>query len=451
MGSEQHEVGDQEHAAGDGCQCAARQPLSPLLSVVIPALNEEAGIAEIVRRVTAMGRALREVGVRGVEVIVVDDGSRDGTAEIVSRLPGVSLVRHEKNRGYGAAIKTGFRHARGELLAFLDADGTYPPERLPDLCAAVMSGGADVAVGSRRSGAASRMPPVRRLGNLIWSSLVTMIGHERCADPASGMRVLRRSVLSRLYPLPDGLNFTPVMSTRSMHEGLRVIEFPVPYSERQGRSKLSVVQDGTRFLKTILWTSLEYNPVKVLGLVGLGLLAISAVIGVGLVLARLRGITTLEYWGVLSVFVALVLGVAGVSIYSLGVTFNFLVALFHRRPVRQGLLGGRLFKRSLESYFGWAGVLTVATGFALTATAMVLGSAGWEMSRLWLWLLGSALFLLVGLQFLVSWIVARVLEALAERDELIRCDMQEEKTLPASGLLHGQGGHRRPQTSAGLT
>ncbi|MBM3791730.1 MAG: glycosyltransferase, partial [Acidobacteria bacterium] len=328
---------------------------------------------------------------------------------------------------------------RGELLAFLDADGTYPPERFPSLCLAIARERADVAVGSRRSGAESSMPPVRRLGNFIWSNLVTLIGHRRCADPASGMRVLRREALARIYPLPDGLNFTPVMSTRCMHEGLTVRELPIPYSERLGRSKLSVVRDGTRFLKTILWTSLEYNPVKVLGLAGLGLMSISALLGLGLVVARLQGITTLGYWGVLSVFHALVLGVAGVSIYSLGVTFNFLVALFHRRPLRQGFLGGRLFEKSVEPHLGWIGGFALVFGAALTGVAVILGSAGWEVARLWLWLLGSALFLLVGLQLVIFWVVARVLEALAEREELIQRDMQEEESVQGLGMIAGSG------------
>jgi glycosyltransferase involved in cell wall biosynthesis len=399
---------------------------SPLLSVVIPALNEATGIAEIVERVVATRSALIAAGLRGLEVIVVDDGSQDGTDEIVAQLPDVRLIRHEFNRGYGAAIKTGFRHAKGDLLAFLDADGTYPPERLPDLCLATMREGADVAVGSRRSGAESRMPWVRRLGNFIWSNLVTLIGNKRCVDPASGMRVLRRSALARLYPLPDGLNFTPVMSTRCAHEGLRVLELPIAYHERQGCSKLSVVRDGTRFLKTIVWTSLEYNPVKILGMAGAALIAAAVMIGTGLVAARVSGITELGYWGVLSVFLALLMGVAGTSIYSLGVTFNFLVALFHRRPVRQGLVGGRVFRRSLESYFGGIGILALCLGAGLAVAAIVLGYSGWDVSRMWLWFLGSALFILVGLQLLISWLVARVLETLAEREQLVQREMRED-------------------------
>jgi hypothetical protein len=411
--------------------------LFPMLSVVIPALNEEEGIADIAQRILSIEPLLKEVGVPDLEIIVVDDGSKDRTAEVVTSLPKVRVIRHPENRGYGAAIKTGFRHARGDLLAFLDADGTYPPESLPELCSAAILKGADVVVGSRRSGAQSKMPAVRRLGNFIWSSLVTFIGHRRCADPASGLRVLRRSSLAKLYPLPDGLNFTPVMSMRCMHEALEVVELPIPYSERQGRSKLSVVRDGTRFLKTILWTSLEYDPVSVFGLAGLTLFTLAGLIGLSLVIARAQGITALGYWGVASVSLALVAGVTGISIYSLGVTFSFLVALFHHKPLRQGFSERGAFVRSLEPYFGWLGVFTMIVGVTLTVTAMVLGYAGWEMSRLWLWLLGGAMFFLVGIQLLISWIVARVLKALAEREDLIHGEMSSDTLLQETRLFQG--------------
>jgi hypothetical protein len=401
----------------------ANQVHGSTLSVVIPALNEEDGIAPILERVLATREALAAVGVHELEVIVVDDGSADGTARIVESIPGVQLVRHPVNLGYGAAIKTGFSRASGDLLAFLDADSTYPPEYFAQLCQAILRDGGDVAIGSRRSGGQSRMPPVRRLGNMIWSSLLSVIGNSTVQDPASGMRVLRRSCLEQLYPLPDGLNFTPVMSTRSLHERLRVIELGIPYDERSGRSKLSVVRDGTRFLKTILWTALQYNPARLLEIAGFAALAVAVVIGAVLIGVRLQGITNLGPLGVFAVYSSLIAAVAGVSLFSLGIVFNHLVALFHRRPVHQDTFLTRLLGPLPERHFGWLGLVLAVAGTALGGASMALGFNGWEVTRLWLWLLGSALFVLVGVQLMLFWTLIQVLDALDDRDAQIGAEM----------------------------
>ncbi len=392
-----------------------------LLSVVIPAYNEEAGIADIIERVLKVRPALAQAGV-GLELLVVDDGSQDRTASIVETYPDVRLVAHPTNKGYGAALKTGFAAGRGALLGFLDADGTYPPEHFPDLCRRAQAG-VDLVVGSRRSGADSQMPAMRKLGNLIWSSLITLLGGSRVVDPASGMRVFRREVLERLYPLPDGLNLTPIMSTRAVQEGLRLEEVPIPYAERLGRSKLSIVRDGSLFLYSIIWTILTYNPVRPLGMAGLGGILLGGLAAAWLVLTRLSGVTSLGPWGVAALFGGAVAGFLGVSLFSLGITFNYLVSLFVGRPVRQGLFGRPLFKTPLDRQFGWIGGIAALFGLVLGVFSLGFGILGEDLNRLWLYLLGSGMLILVGVQLIIYWVLLRVLDELSQREQLIRQDL----------------------------
>lgn len=392
------------------------------LSVVIPAYNEENGIAEIANRVLEVKEPLSAVGVNSLELIIVDDGSRDSTAQIAGSIEGVRLVRHSTNKGYGAALKTGFAQSTGELVGFLDADGTYPPEYFPQLCAKAING-SDLVIGSRMAGEESEMPFTRRIGNLFFATLLSIVGRQRVTDSASGMRVFKREMLERIYPLPDGLNLTPVMSTRAIHEGVSMAEVPIPYSERVGRSKLSVVHDGRVFLQSMVWTVLTYNPVRILGLIGLGGIGVAILAGLGLVLARLSGVTSLGPWGVAALFWALISGVAGISVFALGVTFNYLVSLFYERPIRQGLLGKPIFDPPLETHFGWMGLLASLAGLALGITSFVLGLNGWEIARLWLYMLGSAMLILVGVQLMIYWILMRVLEEVSQRDEMAQKDL----------------------------
>ena len=392
------------------------------LSVVIPAYNEEDGIAEIAHRVLSVKDELAKVGVDKLELLVVDDGSSDRTVEIAGNIEGVRLIQHEQNRGYGGALKTGFSHAAGELIGFLDADGTYPPEYFPQLCQEALNG-SDLVIGSRMAGAESQMPITRRIGNFFFANLLSILGRRRITDSASGMRVFKKSVLDQIYPLPDGLNLTPVMSTRAVHENIKMTEIPIPYSERLGRSKLSVVYDGRIFLQSMVWTALTYNPVRILGLMGVAGVGLTGLIFLSLLAARLSGVTELGDWGVFSVFTALVSAVTGISLFSLGVTFNYLVTIFHKQPVRQGLFGKPIFKTPLNHQFGWMGVLSLVVGVIIGIASFALGISSGGIERLWLYMLGSAMMILVGVQLIISWILLRVLEDLGQREVLTKQDI----------------------------
>lgn len=396
-----------------------------VLSVVIPAYNEENGIADIANRVLAIKPDLVKVGVGDLELIIVDDGSRDRTAEIAQNIPGVTLIRHIQNKGYGGALKTGFLSARGDLVGFLDADGTYPPEYFPQLCQSALDGN-ELVIGSRMAGAETRMPLTRRVGNFFFANLLSVLGRQRVSDSASGMRVFHRCIYERILPLPDGLNLTPVMSTRAIHESIKMTEVPIPYSERVGRSKLSVVHDGRIFLESIIWTVLTYNPVRIFGILGLGGVLLALLVALGILIARLNGVTALGPWGVTALFWAMVSSVSGISVFALGATFNYLVSLFYKQPIRQGLLGKPLFKTSLDHYFGWFGLIAIVAGSAIALVSLILGVNGWEIARLWFYLLGSAMFILVGIQLVIYWLLMRVLEELSSRETNTKKDLGKE-------------------------
>jgi len=399
------------------------------LTVVIPAYNEEQGIAEIMERVLAVRPALLEIGITQLELLVVDDGSKDKTALIASKFcendPLVRVITHTKNKGYGGALKTGFSQAQGNLIGFMDADGTYPPEYYPQLCQSIQNG-AELVIGTRMKGQDSQMPKTRLLGNFFFANLLSLLGWQKISDSASGMRVFRKEILPRIYPLPDGLNLTPVMSTRAIYEEIKMKEVPIPYSERLGRSKLSVVRDGWLFLESIVWTVMSYNPVRVLGIIGLVALVVALIIFLGLLIARLSGITQIQTWGVVALFSGLILAVGGISLFALGATFNYLISIFYKKKIRQGLFGKPIFKKPLEHNFGWLGVLAIAGGILIGLVSLVLGLRGWEISRLWLYLLGSAMATLIGIQLILYWILMRVLKDITMRTINVNQDLSPD-------------------------
>jgi hypothetical protein len=184
-----------------------------------------------------------------------------------------------------------------------------------------------------------------------------------------------------------------------------------------------VIRDGSVFLQSIVWTVMTYNPVRIMGLVGLGGVALAFLVLLGLVIAHLSGMTTLGTWGVAALYWALVSAVAGISIFALGATFNYLVSLFYKTPIRQGLFGKPVFNPPLESHFGWMGTVSLVGWLILALVSLVLSTQGWDVSRVWLYLLGSAMLILVGIQLIIYWLLMHVLVELSQREDLAKIDM----------------------------
>lgn len=240
------------------------------LEIVIPALNEEDSIKSIIERsLDARTQIIKESPVNEVGITVVSDGSTDNTVKYAQEyIKDINLIIFEKNKGYGAAIKEGWKQSDADLLSFLDADGTCSPLFFINLCNLMAEKKADIVLGSRLN-ENSEMPLIRRIGNTLFSVLLSVFASNKVKDTASGMRVVKRSALERIMPLPDGLHFTPAMSARAvLSDDLSISEIDMPYKEREGESKLHVLKDGVRFLNIILGTAFLYKPNVIFNILG---------------------------------------------------------------------------------------------------------------------------------------------------------------------------------------
>ena len=250
------------------------------LLIAIPALNEEQSIHSTIQRCLDARRSILENSpVTDVDITVVSDGSTDHTVDRAREFGSlINLIEFTRNRGYGAAIMEAWSHSQADLLGFLDADGTCDPEFFATLCNRLVEKDADVALGCRLN-SNSQMPVVRRVGNTLFAWLLSVFASETVRDTASGMRVVRRSALRHLYPLPIGLHFTPAMSARAMlSDATRIVEIDMPYAEREGESKLRVMRDGFRFLRVILANALLYKAGRILSWAAAGCLLIGALL-----------------------------------------------------------------------------------------------------------------------------------------------------------------------------
>ncbi len=239
------------------------------VSIVIPAQDEELSIAAVVQ---GLQRAAR-----WREIIVVDDGSSDATSAR-ARDAGARVVRHPYNKGNGAAVKTGVRHAEGEYVLILDGDGQHDPA---DACRlAARLGEFDLVVGARS--AATQATQVRRGGNAVLNGLASYLTGRPIPDLTSGFRGIRRDVLREfLHLLPNGFS-TPTTTTMAcIKAGYNVAFEPVDARARTGQSKMRVARDGTRFLLILLKIVTIFSPLRIFAPLSALAVAVGGVYGLG--------------------------------------------------------------------------------------------------------------------------------------------------------------------------
>lgn len=404
-----------------------------MLSVVVPAYNEEDGIFAVLTRIIAACSDLtsRAAEIDGFEVIVVNDGSSDSTPTILASFPGIRLLHHSPNRGYGAALKTGFAAARGEYIGFLDADGTYPPECIADLVRTAIDTRADMVVGSRMGDEADGMPLVRKIGNRAFAILLSWIVNEKISDTASGMRIIKRDALACIEPLPDGLSLTPAMSTIALHEGLKVVEVPIPYGVRVGGSKLSVFADGWRFFKAIWGAAETYNPLKFFGAVGIGLVGLAFFLGVSPAIHYLmfREVPLYQIYRLVAV---LVLTLTGLNVVTFGIVANHVVATVRKRPVADHWLTRIVEPRRLRN-LDRIGLVLMASAVLLNAPAAYNYLTTFRVGVHWSYVLTGAFLFLTGTHFFMVSRLACILEFLSANQE-IHSDTRFDKNSHGSGV-----------------
>jgi glycosyltransferase involved in cell wall biosynthesis len=241
------------------------------ISIIIPVFNEEKVIERVVADVKKHLNPDREI-------IVVNDGSTDKTGEALKNVSGISVVNHAANRGYGAALKSGIAKSVGENILIIDADGSYPVEKIPELISHI--DGYDMVVGARTA-SQKHIPFLRKPAKWFLGKLASYLTEVKIPDLNSGLRIIRKDVLMKfIHLLPNGFSFTTTITMALLTNGYQVEYLPIDYYKREGKSKIKPVRDTLNFLQLIIRTILYFNPLKVFIPLSLAIFVAAILVGV---------------------------------------------------------------------------------------------------------------------------------------------------------------------------
>jgi glycosyltransferase involved in cell wall biosynthesis len=241
------------------------------ISVVLPIYNEKGHLREEIDRIRAALAASRY----SFELIVVDDGSNDGSEAELSRIDGITLITHRRNQGSGAARRTGTTAARGRVVVWTDVDMTYPNDLIPELVDAME--GVDHVVGWRQTEEGTHKL-LRTPAKWVIRKLASFLSETDIKDLNSGLRAFRRDVaMQYVHELPKGFSCVTTLTMSFLGNGYSIGFFPIQYFPRAGRSKFHWLRDTRRYILQVIRMTLSYNPLKVFLPVGLGLLVIGLV------------------------------------------------------------------------------------------------------------------------------------------------------------------------------
>jgi glycosyltransferase involved in cell wall biosynthesis len=259
------------------------------VSIIMPAYNEDGTVESVIDNI----KKIMDSSQYEYEIIVIDDGSNDNTPKVLANKSGIKIIKHERNKGYGASLKDGIKNAKYNIVTIIDADGTYPAEKLPELLNNMNEN--DMVVASR-TGKDIRMPLLRKMVKSILNKLANYLSGTKIPDLNSGLRVIKKDVVFKFFNiLPSGFSFTTTITLALLTNGYSVKYLPINYHHRKRKSKFHPIKDTMNMLTLVIRTILYFNPLKIFMPLGIGLIlsGIFVFIWSALFLPKLLDVTTM--------------------------------------------------------------------------------------------------------------------------------------------------------------